>query len=201
MSSEELAVGKIPLDSTALFMCDVQEKFRPAMIHFESVAKNAKKLVEALRVLEVPLIVTEQYPKGLGNTINEINIEHAAKVVPKTKFSMVIPEVENAMNTICNGQIKCAILFGIEAHVCVEQTAIDLTSRGIKVHIVADASTSRAQEDRLLAFERLKQIGCFITTTENVIFKLIGDKDHPKFPEIRPLIKDTSLETGLLSKM
>lgn len=109
-----------------------------------------------------------------------------------------------------------------KAHVCVEQTAMDLISSGITVHIVADATTSRTQEDRLLAFEvgsyndylqrcilniwlillqRLKQIGCFIATSESVIYKLIGDKNHPKFNEIRPLIKDTSVETGLVSKM
>lgn len=70
--------------------------------------------VDALHILEIPLIVTEQYPKGLGNTIKEINIEHAVKVVPKTKFSMVVPEVEDVMNTICGGQLKCAILCGIE---------------------------------------------------------------------------------------
>lgn len=62
----------------------------------------------------MPLVVTEQYPKGLGSTVKEINIEHAVKVVPKTKFSMVIPEVEGAMKEICNGQLKCVVLFGIE---------------------------------------------------------------------------------------
>ena len=70
--------------------------------------------MDALRILEIPLIVTEQYPKGLGNTVKEINIEHAVKTVPKTKFSMVIPEVEDTMKTICGGQLKCVVLYGIE---------------------------------------------------------------------------------------
>lgn len=100
---------------------------------------------------------------------------------------------------------------------------MDLISKGIKVHVVADATTSRTQEDRMLAFDvlhfswnekelnlinivvgyfqRLRQIGCFVTTSENVIYKLLGDKDHPKFNDVRPIIKDTTLETGLVSKM
>lgn len=133
--------------------------------------------MDSTKILGVPLIVTEQYPKGLGSTVSEIDIKHAIGVVPKTKFSMIVPEVETLMKSTCNGQIKCAILFGVEvhksyfmlflsklrkfysfsngfqAHVCVEQTAMDLISRGIRVHIVADATTSRSQEDRMLAFE------------------------------------------------
>ncbi|XP_057369256.1 zinc finger protein 836-like isoform X2 [Daphnia carinata] len=200
-NEENLKVGKIPVDKTAVFLCDLQEKFRPAMLHFSEVVSNAKKLVESTKILGIPLIVTEQYPQGLGSTVSEINVQHALGIVPKTKFSMVIPEVENIIKMSCGGQLKCAILFGVEAHVCVEQTAMDLISSGIKVHIVADATTSRSQEDRLLALERLKQIGCFVSTSESIIYKLIGDKNHPKFNEIRPLIKDTTVETGLVSKM
>lgn len=131
--------------------------------------------MESTKILGIPLIVTEQYPQGLGRTVSEIDIQHALGIVPKTKFSMVIPEVENIIKTSCSGQLKCAILFGVEvhqpssccllllslyfcmfskqAHVCVEQTAMDLISSGITVHIVADATTSRTQEDRLLALE------------------------------------------------
>merc|ERR1712071_210500 len=197
----EIKLGKLLLDNTAVFLCDLQEKLLPVMLHQLEVVKNAKKLVESTRILDVPLIVTEQYPQGLGNTCRQLDVEHAVGIYPKTKFSMVVPEVESTIQNICGGHLKCAILFGVEAHVCVEQTAIDLIQKGIKVHIVADATTSRTQEDRILAFERLKQIGCFISTTEAVIFKLLGDKEHPQFNQIRPLIKETSAETGLISRM
>ena len=70
--------------------------------------------MESTKILEVPLVVTEQYPQGLGNSVSEINIEHAVCTVPKTKFSMIIPEVENAIKTLCDGQLKCVILFGVE---------------------------------------------------------------------------------------
>lgn len=139
--------------------------------------------MDSTKVLAIPLIVTEQYPQGLGSTVSEIDIQHAAGIFPKTKFSMLIPEVENIIKTVCNGSVRCAVLFGVEvikilicilcnstyyhtiysdqAHVCVEQTATDLISRGIKVHIVADATTSRTQEDRLLALEVNKEYQFF----------------------------------------
>ncbi|XP_076045080.1 isochorismatase domain-containing protein 1-like isoform X3 [Oratosquilla oratoria] len=151
------------------------------------------------KVLGVLLIATEQYPKGLGNTVTELDIQHAAAVVPKTKFSMVVPEVEKLLLSSQHG-VDAVVLFGIETHVCVEQTAIDLLSRGVKVHVVADCCSSRSQEDRTLALQRLQQVGCFITTSESVLFKLLGDKEHPKFKEVANLVKTTSQPTGLTGK-
>nr|CAD7424150.1 unnamed protein product [Timema monikensis] len=159
--------------------------------------------VKTSKILNIPLLVTEQNPKGLGKTVQELDIAHAYHVYPKTRFSMLVPELVAELGGLCDNNLECVVLFGIEAHVCVEQTAAELCARGIQVHIAADASTSRSQEDRLLAFQRLKQMGCFITTSETVIFKLLGDKEHPKFADIRPLIKTTSPNTGLanISKM
>lgn len=85
----------------------------------------------------------------------------------------------------------------MKAHICVEQTAIDLRQLGYDVHVVADCSLSRSSEDRLLAFERMKQIGCFITTSESVIFKLLKDKNHKNFNTVRKLVTNTSAPTDL----
>ncbi|KAE8743843.1 hypothetical protein FOCC_FOCC009553 [Frankliniella occidentalis] len=189
--------GLLPEKHTAFFLCDIQEKFRPAMLHFQEIVQAADKLVQASRILDIPLIVTEQNPVGLGSTVKELDINHAVGVHSKTKFSMIIPEVMTQINDVCGGHLQCVVLFGIETHICVEQTAAELCARGYKVHIVADACTSRTQEDRLLAFERLRQMGCFITTTETVIFKLLGDKEHPKFCDMRPLFKSPTTCTGL----
>ncbi|CAL4084012.1 unnamed protein product, partial [Meganyctiphanes norvegica] len=197
----KVSLGALDVATTALFLCDVQEKFRPVMMHFEDIVINSKKLLSGCASLGVPLLVTEQYPKGLGNTVAELDISHAVAVVPKTKFTMVVPEVEVKMAVLCDGGLQSIVLCGIESHVCVEQTAIDLLSRGLFVHIVADCCGSRTQEDRLLALQRLQQIGCFVTTSENVLFKLLGDKDHPKFKEIAGLVKATSQPTGLVSKI
>ncbi|XP_067004768.1 isochorismatase domain-containing protein 1 [Anabrus simplex] len=203
MAPALIKYGLLPQKNTAFFLCDLQEKFRPAMLHFEQIVEVANKLVQTSKILDVPLVVTEQHPKGLGHTVPELDVSHACGVFPKTKFSMVTPDVSPLLSTLCGGQLQCVVLFGVEAHVCVEQTAAELTARGFQVHVVADACTSRSQEDRLLAFQRLKQIGCFITTSETVIFKLLGDKEHPNFADIRPLIKTTSPNTGLaaVSKM
>lgn len=103
----------------------------------------------------MPLIVTEQNPKALGPTVSEIKIDHAIGVFAKTQFSMCVPDVVHELKKIPN--LKCAVLFGIETHACIEQTAIDLLEFGLQVHIIANACTSRTLEDRLLAFE-VKQI-------------------------------------------
>jgi len=187
----------INVDHTVFMLCDVQEKFRPAIAHFDSIVQSSAKLIAAGRILGVPLIVTEQYPKGLGRTVAELDISHAVVVAEKTRFSMLVAEVEAVLPRPPSEQARAVVLMGLEAHVCVEQTAAQLLDRGHVVHVVADAVSSRSQQDRLLAFERLRQMGCFISTSESVIFKLLRDKEHPKFAEIRALVKLTSPDTGL----
>ncbi|KAG7189127.1 hypothetical protein KM043_008695 [Ampulex compressa] len=183
---------------SALLICDVQEKFRKAIFEFDNIAKNSVKLINAMKVLQVPMLVTEQYPKVLGSTIQEFDISKAVGVFPKMQFSMCTPEVLKCLSTICNGdKVDSVILMGIEAHVCIEQTAIDLRRAGFEVHVVADCSASRTQEDRLLAFKRMRDIGCHITTSENVIFKLLGSAEHKEFKNVQALIKTPSHYTGL----
>ncbi|XP_074661349.1 isochorismatase domain-containing protein 1-like [Tubulanus polymorphus] len=199
MSVEYL--GNLEPSRTAVFMCDIQERFRPSIKYFNEIVEISKRLTEMTKILEIPLIVTEQYPKGLLHTVAELDISHATGgVVEKTKFSMIVPEVEEIMKTICDGNLKYVVLFGVETHVCIQQTAIDLMSKGIKVHIVADATSSRFQSDRLIAFDRLRQFGAIITTSESVLFQLLGDKDHPHFKQIQALVKGDTPDTGLLHR-
>lgn len=189
-------LGRLESKSTLFILCDLQERFRPIGHHFPAIVTNAEKLVVCGKKLGVELIVSEQNPDKLGRTVSELNITHARAVFPKLEFSIL----GNAMfkkyfSTVHN--VKSVILFGLETHVCIEQTAIDLLDGGYDVHIVADCTTSRSSEDRSLAFQRLRQIGCFITTSENVIFKLLGGKNHPQFSEIRPFLMNKSAESGL----
>jgi nicotinamidase-related amidase len=143
--------------------------------------------------------VTEQNPAKLGKTIKELDISNAS-VFEKTKFSMCIEEADKYLQNF--PQINSIVLFGLEAHICVEQTTLDLlASEEYTVHVVADCTLSRSQEDRLLAFERMKNAGAIITTSENVIFKLMKDKNHPKFNEVRKLVTDPSSPTGLCNKL
>ncbi|XP_037027084.1 isochorismatase domain-containing protein 1-like [Bradysia coprophila] len=190
-------LGFLNSKKTLFLLCDVQEKFRPAIKNFDSMVKNTQKLISAGKSLEVPLICTEQYPEKLGNIVKELDIKHASGVYPKSLFSMAIPEINSKINELFGSNLESVVIFGIEAHICVEQTAMDFRAQGIEVHVVADCSLSRSLDDRTLAFERLKQIGCFVTTSENVIFKLLKTKDNPKFNDVRKYVSEVSADTGL----
>ncbi|XP_062127138.1 isochorismatase domain-containing protein 1 [Drosophila sulfurigaster albostrigata] len=185
---------RLQADKTLFLLCDIQEKFKPAIPLLGAVIENSKKLVEAGKVFNIPLLVTEQYPEKLGPTVCEIDIKHACGVVPKTKFSMVIPPVEEKMKSIFGGTPQTAVLFGIETHVCIEQTAFDLLNKKINVWLVADCCASRLNQDRDLALERLRDIGCTITSTESVIFNLLSDKNHKSFKDIAGLVKKVSAD-------
>jgi len=143
-----------------------------------------KTLSIASQKLGIPLIVTRQYPKAFGPIVPEIDISHA-KAYDKTKFSMLIPEIAQQL-----ANTESVVLFGIEAHVCVLQTALDLLVEGKDVHLVIDGTSSQRQYDRLAAFSRLKnQPGVFLTTCESLLFQLLGDASHPTFKEISNIVK------------
>lgn len=177
----------------------MQERFRPAIKYFGDIISVSQRLLQGARILGIPVIVTEQYPKGLGSTVQEIDLTGAKLVLPKTKFSMVLPEVETAIAEIPG--VRSVVLFGVETHVCIQQTALELVGRGLEVHIVADATSSRSMMDRMFALERLARTGIIVTTSEAILLQLIADKDHPKFKEIQNLIKASAPESGLLSKV
>jgi len=165
-------------------LCDVQEKFRPLIHVFPSVVHVSQTMIAAARILDIPLIVTEQYPRALGKTVSELQLDPSKdKIFSKTQFSMVIPAVSQEISAI-----EVVVLFGIEAHVCVLQTAIDLIGEGKEVHVLVDGTSSTRQWERMIAFNRMRQAGVKLTTTESLLFQLLGDSLHPKFKEISKLI-------------
>ncbi|XP_030387238.1 isochorismatase domain-containing protein 1 [Scaptodrosophila lebanonensis] len=182
---------------TLFLLCDIQEKFRPGMPLFDNMVKNANKLTRAGKELEVPLIVTEHYPEKLGKIVPELDVSHAKAVVGKTLFSMMVPEVKNTMKQLFGEKPEYAVLYGLESHICIEQTAIDLLQQNINVYIVADCCSSRLTQDRDLALDRLRQAGCVVTTSESVIFNLIRDKNNPKFDVVRKLVAQPSVDMQL----
>jgi hypothetical protein len=156
--------------------------------------------VNCSRILDVPLIVTEQNSEKLGKTIAELDIKHAKGVYDKTKFSMCIPEIGRYLDDIKG--IESIVVFGLETHICVDQTCLDLLElKNYEVHVVADCCLSRSTVDRDFALERLRSAGCIVTTSENVIFKLLRDKNHPKFNEVRKLVSEPSQNTGFTNKL
>uniref|UniRef100_A0A8B9K935 Isochorismatase-like domain-containing protein n=1 Tax=Astyanax mexicanus TaxID=7994 RepID=A0A8B9K935_ASTMX len=194
--SNMAGIGRLSSRTSVLLLCDMQEKFRPTIFQFTNVVSNAARLLQASRILSIPPILTEQYPKGLGPTVQELGAE-GLKPHSKTRFSMLTDTVEKELASL--GNPKQAILCGIEAQACIACTAYDLLERGMEVHVVADAVSSRSQTDRLFALSRLKQSGVFLTTTEGVLLQLVQDAKHPNFKEIQKLLTHSSPDTGLLA--
>jgi len=190
-------IGKFSPSSTALFLCDMQVKFRPNITKFEAVVQNSNKVLHAAQIMSVPTFATEQYPKGLGHTVPELELEKY-NITPhsKTCFTMMIPELVEQMKN-ANAETKSVILCGIETQACITATTLDLLEMGLDVHIPVDCVSSRNNFDRKVALERLKQSGAFLTSCEAVILGMAPDAAHPKFRGIQKLVMEMSLDTGL----
>jgi nicotinamidase-related amidase len=167
-------------EEAVLVVVDVQEGFR-SYATFEAVAQACSKLVRGSRILEVPRIVTEQYPKGLGHTAPEVSLEDES-ILEKAVFSAARADGFDLAGR------KQAIVCGIETHVCVYQTALDLLGRGIDVHVPADAVGSRHQLDYERGLDRLEREGAVVSTVESVLFELLERAGTPEFKEVQRLI-------------
>ncbi len=167
-------------EEATLVVVDVQEGFR-SYVTFEAVAEACSKLVRGARVLEVPRIVSEQYPKGLGHTAPEVSLEDEP-IVEKSVFSAA-----RAEGFDLTGRTQ-AIVCGIETHVCVSQTVHDLLDQGIEVHVPADAVGSRHQLDYERGLERLERAGAVVSTVESILFELLERAGTPEFKQVQGLI-------------
>jgi nicotinamidase-related amidase len=173
-------MGLLARDRAALIVVDVQEGFRPYPV-FASVAESCAKLVQAARILEVPRLVSEQYPKGLGHTAPEVGLEDE-QLIEKTVFSAA-----RAEGFDLNGREQ-AIVCGIEAHVCVSQTVHDLLAQGVEVHVPADAVGSRHDVDYNRGLERMERAGAVVGTVEASLFELLERAGTPEFKAVQKLI-------------
>ena len=173
-------MGLLERDRAGLVVVDVQEGFRPYG-SFAGVADACAKLVQAARILELPALVSEQYPKGLGRTVPELGLHHEPRV-EKTVFSAV-----RADGFDLDGAEQ-AIVCGIEAHVCVSQTVHDLLADGIEVHVPADAVGSRHDVDYERGLERMEHAGAIVTTVEAALFELLEHAGTPEFKAVQKLI-------------
>jgi nicotinamidase-related amidase len=178
-------------ERTALVVIDVQERLFPAMDadHREEVMRNIKVLTAAARRLGLGTVVTEQYPKGLGHTLQEVRDTLPAGVQPVEKAAFSCCKVEAFRGRLTGTGARQLVLAGIEAHVCVLMSALDLLAEGYAVHVVADAVTSRTQANWRLAMAQLRQAGAVVTTTETVLFQLLRQADTDDFRELARLIR------------
>lgn len=174
---------------TAFVIVDVQEAFRDAIPDFKKLVARIAIAAKGFDLLGIPVIVTEQYPKGLGRTAKEIKkvLPKAARIFEKTKFSSCgTEEFLGYLRFLGANQI---VVCGIETHICVNQTAHDLLNEGFQVHLLIDCIASRIEINKQTGIGKMKMHGVIPANTEMALFELMRDSKHEKFKEIQSLIK------------
>jgi nicotinamidase-related amidase len=175
-------------NNAVLIIVDIQDKLAVVMKHKDKVVNNCLHLIEAAKLLNIPIIVTEQYPKGLGHTINEIK-EALPSYEPLEKVTFDCCKGDGFVNKLNSLGREQIILSGMETHVCVLQTSLSLLKEKYAVHLVSDAVSSRKKDDYMTGMELMRDAGAVITCTETVLFQLLEKAGTPEFKTIVRRIK------------
>lgn len=175
-------------DRSQLLVVDVQERLLPAIDGADAILANLGVLVEAASCLEVPVTVSEQYPKGLGATVPAI-ADHPAADVRLGKLEFSCARNGAITDRVVSLGRQQMVIAGVEAHVCVLQSALDFASRGHSVHVVADATGSRRPGSKATALARLQAAGVTVVTTEMVVFEWLGSAGTDVFRRLSKLIR------------
>ena len=183
-----MAVMRLDQDRTAVLVVDVQEKLAPVMHEHERMIAQTGRLVAGADVLGLDVLVTEQYPKGLGATVPGVadRLPDRAQRFEKTRFSGC---VEPVLEHLTASAARCVVVAGIEAHVCVAQTCLDLAVKGFDVAVAWDATASRREADREVALHRLIQAGVMPLTVEAALFELTGEASGQRFKAMLDVVK------------
>jgi nicotinamidase-related amidase len=179
---------RLERERTVLVVVDVQEAFRPAVFDFERIVRNVAILVQGARALDVPILITEQYPKGLGRTVPEVS-RHLDGIEPIEKLCFSAAEAGEFSELLSESGREQVLLGGLESHVCVNQTADDLLRAGSEVHVAQDAVSSRTEENLNLGLRKMERAGAVITSVETALFELLRAAGTPEFKEIQKLVK------------
>ena len=175
-------------EDTVLLIIDVQERFRAGIPDFDTALAGCLRLAQTFHVLDLPILVTEQYPKGLGHTVPELLDVLAIRGTPeKTSFSSF--SCEEISEWLPAAGTRSIGVCGVETHVCVSQTVHDLLSAEYTPHVAVDSVASRKALDHEVALRRMEQSGAVPTTSETAAFELLGDAKHEKFKEVQALFK------------
>ena len=175
-------------EDSLLLIIDIQQAMLKVINPWELVAGKTKQLIQSANVLDVPILLTEQYKKGLGETIPELIKEiKSPQVFPKEHFSACLEA--DFIPTVESFNRKKIVVVGMETHVCVLQTCLDLIKAGFQVHLVADAVASRVDKNRDIAIDLLRQAGAVISSTEIVIFHWACRANSDEFRKILPIVK------------
>ncbi|MBQ7764592.1 isochorismatase family protein [bacterium] len=172
-------------DNCLFLIIDIQEKLLNAVFNKESLEKKASILSKAANLLNIPLLVTEQYPKGLGETIE--NLKYNAQIFVKDDFNAL--NNDDLLKAIKESNRNQIIVLGIETHICVHQTVAALLAENYNITVVSDACGSRAENEYLSALDVMKTNGASIKTTEMILFELLKTSKHEHFKAVQALIK------------
>lgn len=184
---EETSKMLVQREKSQVLMVDVQERLLPAMAQPGAVTGNGARLLEGARLLAVPVLVSEQYPAGLGRTVPELaNLAPANAVHEKIEFSCY---ANPGLRAALSGDHRQTVIFGIEAHVCVLQTAIEMAAARHDVTVVVDAISSRSEHSRETALQRFQAVGIRLATTEMILFEWLRQAGTPEFKSISRLIR------------
>jgi nicotinamidase-related amidase len=180
------ATGKLERDRTALVVVDVQEGFRKAIPDFERVAKATATLIDGAEALGVPIVITEQYPKGLGETAPEVSEHLPEGTEPLEKICFSATDAEG----FDLGGRDQALVCGVETHVCVNQTVLDLLGSGAEVQVAEDAVSSRSEENKRVGLHKMERAGAVLTSVETALFELLGRAGTDEFKRVQKLVLD-----------
>ena len=181
---------RIARENTQAMIIDVQERLTPHIYDHENIVKKTVTLIKGLQALDIPIMLNEQYKKGLGDTLPEIRevLEgDNAKSFEKVTFSAC--DNDDSWHYLAQQNRSIVLLFGVEAHVCVMQTALDLLDNGMQPVIIGDAVGSRFPYDKKQAIRRIRRAGSVISTVESILFELCRSSKDPAFKTISNLIK------------
>ena len=179
---------RIQRTQAGLVVVDIQERLLPAIFEKERVAQNAMRLIQGAAMLGVPVFATEQYRKGLGATVAEVAVVIPG-FTPMEKLTFSSCGAPGFMEALQTKGVKDVILCGIEAHVCVSQTCLDLLDRQYRVFVVADAVSSRTAENHRCGVERMRDAGAVIVSAEMILFELLERAGTDEFKKVLELVK------------
>jgi len=175
-------------EKTALLIIDIQERILPVISNYQRIVDNTLKLIKGFKVMSLPIYFTEQYPKGLGPTVSSIT-EELGDLKPFDKMSFSCSGAGDLFEEFKKKNLSQIVVCGIESHVCVQQTVLDLIENGFQVNSAVDAVSSRKEIDYSTSLERMRDQGAEITTTESILFELLNVCGTPQFKDISKIVK------------
>lgn len=177
----------LKIENTLVLAVDIQERLMPALHQADEFVAACRRMLTGAQLLALPILLTEQYPKGLGHTLTDIRL--LCKDVPlfeKTRFSAFIPDVQKILS---ERQVDNVVVMGCETHICILQTVLDLLAAGYQVYLPLECLTSRTLVNKDNGLAQMQQAGACVSNIESILFQLLQDAQHGQFKEISKLIR------------